>query len=245
MSRRLCQHMNVLLCLSLALAPIILCLAGCGNMLPLPPYHYPTASNMPPVVDEPMPSLLNRFEAVLQEKAPSVAEALRPGLSEGEIATLETEYNVQLPEDMRLLYQWHNGIPWNSGPSITPLHEFYPLEHALKQRAELASQMKAAGDSMTRMMEPTLSWIPIFQDAAGDGYYFDPERAADEGAIFDNFRETADYMFFPSIKNVIAGFVECYDKEHYFIGTDGRVDGDFEAAGKVWRKYGSSGEMAY
>jgi cell wall assembly regulator SMI1 len=75
---------------------------------------------MPPVVDEPMPSLLNRFETVLKEKAPSVAAALQPGLSEGEIAKLEAEYNVQLPEDLRLLYQWHNGIPWNCGCESRP-----------------------------------------------------------------------------------------------------------------------------
>jgi cell wall assembly regulator SMI1 len=234
-----------ILTLQAVVAPVVLSLAGCGNMLPLPPYHYPTASNMPPVVDEPMPSLLNRFEAVLKKKAPSVAEALQPGLSEAEIAKLEAEYNVQLPEDLRLLYQWHNGIPWNSGPTITPLHEFYPLEHALKKHAELARQMEASDDNVTRMLEPTLSWIPLFQDAAGDGYTYDPKRVAEQGAIFDNFMETAEYTFFPSIKNVIAGFVECYDKDYYFIGTDGRVDGDFEAAGKVWTKYGSSGQMAY
>lgn len=148
MSRRLSQQMNLLPYLPMSLAPIILCLAGCGNMLPLPPYPYPTASNMPPVVDEPMPTLLNRFEAVLKEKAPSVASALQPGLSEAEIAKLETEYNVQLPDDLRLLYQWHNGIPRDSEPTITPLHEFYPLEHALKQRAELVSQMTTSSGLM-------------------------------------------------------------------------------------------------
>jgi len=40
------------------------------------------------------------------------------------------------------------------------------------------------------------------------------------------FKETADHTFFPSIKNLIAGFVECYEKDYYFIGTDGRIDGN-------------------
>lgn len=214
-------------------------------LLPIEPYSYPKATTMPPMIDESMESLLDRLEKVLGEKAPKVAAALQPGLSDEEIARLEEQYDIRLTEDLRSLYLWHNGIPCITGPAMTPLHEFYPLEDALKQRADLVRDVKSQGGVMEEMLAPTLPWMPVFLDAAGDGYYFDPERTADEGAVFDNFRETGSYTFFPSIRNVIAGFVECYEQGCYYVGNDGRVEGDFEAAQKVWRKYGHEEAMGY
>lgn len=219
---------------------MILCLAGCSNMVPMIPYHYPKANNMPPVVEQSMESLLKRLEDILTEKAPSVASAMQPGLSAEEIDQLEVKYGVELSEDVRLLYQWHNGIAWNSGPTITPLHEFYPLEYSLERRAEGAHHFNASDARIKRMMEPILPWLPLFQDAGGDGYYFDPERSPEEGAVFKNFLEVGSYTFFPSMKNVIAGLIACYEEDCYFVGSDGRVDGDFEKADQIWRKYGQS-----
>ena len=44
---------------------------------------------------------------------------------------------------------------------------------------------------------------------------------------------------------VIAGFIKCYEEGCYFVDADGRVNGDFEAADKVWQKYGHKEGMAY
>ena len=240
-------NMRPVVCVAVLLTSSMI--AGCScdvsPLLPIEPYSYPKPTTMPPVVDESMESLLERFEKVLEEKAPKVAAALQPGLSEEEVSQLEEQYDVRLTDDLRLLYQWHNGTPWLLGPTITPLHEFYPLEEALQQRADLARDVESDGGMMKEMLAPTLTWMPIFLDGAGDGYHFDPERTADEGAVFDNFMENASYTFFPSIKNVIAGFIECYEQDCYFEDADGLVHGDFEAEYELWPKYGHVEEVGY
>ena len=214
-------------------------------MLPMQPYYYPKATNMPSVVEDSIESLLGRLDVILAQKAPKMATSFQPGLSEEEIFKLEQQYSLELPTELKLLFQWHNGIARTSGIYLTPLEEFYPLNNALEVRAVLTKQLQGAGAEVQQMLGPTLSWVPLFQDVAGDGYYFDPNRTKEDGAIFYNFKETGSYIFFPSIKNVIAGLIECYEVGCYYPDADGQIQGDFERAAKVWEKYGSDSEMTY
>lgn len=200
---------------------------------------------MPAVVGESMESLLQRFEAILAEKAPKLASALQPGLSEEAISVLESQYSLDFPSELKLLFQWRNGIARTSGILLTPLHEFYPLENSLKESAVLNEQLQDAGPLAKQMLGPTLSWVPLLQDAAGDGYYFDPNRSPEEGAIFYNFRETGSYVFFPSAKNLVAGLIECYEVDCYHSDSEGRIQGDFVRASQIWEKYGSSTPVGY
>lgn len=51
----------------------------------------------------------NRIKAWLTENAPQVAETLRPGATEAEIALAETQLNVKFPAPLRILYRIHDG----------------------------------------------------------------------------------------------------------------------------------------
>lgn len=222
----------------------VLQLAGCNNSLPMTQYDYPIATNMPPVVDESLDSLLSRLDAILLEKAPDVASSLQEGLSEQEISSLEAKYSVELSNELKSLFGWHDGISRTSGFYLTPLHEFFPLQDALNARAELDKQLQVAPPHAKQMLGPRLSWVPLFQDVAGDGYYFDPDRKPEHGAIFFNFAETGSYKFFPSLKNVIAGLIECYETGCYSPNASGQIKGDFARASEVWMKYGSDSSLS-
>ena len=52
---------------------------------------------------------LNRLEAALQRRAPSVYAGLRPPASDAQIAVAERALGVTLPEDVRAAYRWHDG----------------------------------------------------------------------------------------------------------------------------------------
>ena len=53
--------------------------------------------------------LLQRLDALLQQKWSSFYEMLLPGLSSEQIQSFESALGVELPEEFKLFYQWKNG----------------------------------------------------------------------------------------------------------------------------------------
>src|SRR4029079_17296862 len=131
-------------------------------------------------------------------------EDLQPGISAEEIAKLESRYQVRLPEDIKAIYQCHNGSRQitNGLNEFIPTHYFRPLEYALSERSMTAEEVKQS-TLLQRVFYRVLagnrdSWICLFSDGAGDGYWYDLKRTPAEGALFYNFTETATFTFFPS-----------------------------------------------
>ena len=232
----------------MTIAAVVLVALGFWARAGLRNFFYPVAPPMPAVVSEPMPEILARLESILKTNAPHVLAALPPGLSAGEIARLEQQYHVQLPDDIKAIYQWHNGSSQTTnfpGGDFIPTHRFLPLEEAL---AEKAMDSKGAAPLLQRAAYRIFaghrdSWICLFSDGAGDGYWYDPKRKPAEGAVFYNFTEVGMIEFFPSAKNLMAGVAKCYEQGVFRVKTGSSppvLDEDFEKAGKVWEEFGSS-----
>lgn len=234
--------------MGIGIAVVVLILLGLGARKKMTQFFYPVAPAMPAVVGESMPEILARLETVLQTNAPHVLAGLQPGLSTAEIAKLEERYQVRLPEDIKAIYAWHNGSAgttnYLSGDFI-PIHRFLPLEEALADhvcsRPGLASPVQmAAAFFLTSHRD---SWISLFADGAGDGYWYDPKRPAAEGAVFYNFTETGTYEFFPSAKNLMAGIAKAYEIGIFRVKPGSKppeLDEDFERAQKFWDEFGAS-----
>ncbi|GBE16368.1 hypothetical protein BMS3Abin15_00182 [bacterium BMS3Abin15] len=110
---------------------------------------YPSAPEMPPVVDTSTEELLNELGNVLKAKVPRALEALQSGLSSEEIAKIERDGDFRLPDDIKALYKWRNGsrifyndnkTPAYDGP--IPGHRFLPLDDAVKIRAILKKTVR-------------------------------------------------------------------------------------------------------
>jgi len=213
-------------------------------------FFYPFAPPMPAGVGEAMPDILARLEAALKTNAPSVLAGLQPGLAAGDIARLEQQYRIQLPDDLRALYAWHDGArqPTNTAAcDFIPIHRFLPLEEALADRAAFAPNQLppvqwVAYRFLAKHREP---WLWVFSDGARDGYWFDPTLKPPDGAVFYTFTEDGTFIFFPSFKNVMAGVTKCYEQEIYRVkpGTaPSQLDEDFEKSAKVWTEFGASNQ---
>ncbi len=171
---------------------------------------YPAAPQMPPVVATPMQDLLAEYEAFLAQDAPTVLEALQPGLSLDEIQRLEKEHNITLTRDLRELYQWRNGTPRESDANAFPYLWFVPLDTALQARATMAQKLENEPDPRKREFyddwaSHRISWIGVILDPAGEGYHFDPQRTEAEGSFFHCGE---GYIFYPSVRNYVAQLVE-------------------------------------
>src|SRR5262245_39156874 len=76
-------------------------------------FFYPKPSSLPAVVSESSDRLIVMLEAVLTTNAPVVIDSLQPGLSEARITELERAGEIRLPQDIRALYRWRNGMATN------------------------------------------------------------------------------------------------------------------------------------
>ena len=77
------------------------------------------------------------------------------------------------------------------------------------------------------------NWIPIFVDGAGDGYFYDPGRPA----FFYNMAEVRYYLWFPSLRNFLAGTIECYASGAFTLSSDGiGLEEDYDRSFGVWNR---------
>jgi len=207
---------------------------------------YPTAPQMPPIVSQSTEEILGQLEFQLKSKAPQIFTNLQPGLSDEKIVELERKSGIQLPDEIKALYRWRNGFKLEminscgfqvAGPM--PGHYFLPLEEALHIPVSVSNEVAQATLTLRTAFNVlagfTKSWITLFDDGAGDGYFFDPKRKPTDGAVFFNFMEEGQYVFFPSAKNLYAGMVKCYEQGVFTWKEENGQPGlreDFSAAEK-------------
>ena len=205
---------------------------------------YPKAAVMPADVEVSMEEVLDRLEAALSKSAPEILAALEPGITERQLAELEERGGFQLSPELRALYRWRNGMAPGSAADFIPGHDFLPLEQVIEERQSIAQQARE-GTAAQRAMHELFSshrdpWLTLLADGAGDGYFFDPQRRAGEGAIFYHFSETGHYVFFPSAKNLLVGIAECYETGAFAVSPEGRIVERYGEAEAVWKKYGQA-----
>ena len=209
-------------------------------------FFYPKPHGMPAVVSQTTDQLLARLQTVLESNAPIVAAALQPGLSDAQIATLESQGGFHLSDDLRALYRWHNGGT-NDTIGLLVGQRFVPLDEAVEARSLVAKEV-ASGSGVQRAAYSVFAghrsgWIQVLDDGAGDGYFYDPKRAEAEGAFFYHFAEDSHYVWFPSVRNFLAGVIECYESRAIKVAADGKsLDEDFERTQKIWERFGKGSE---
>lgn len=232
------------------IALIAVIVTGFGFVFPVlqRAFFYPKPGSLPPVVSETMDQCLARLQATLDQHAPQVAQALQPGLSAAEITALEQKGGFRLSDDLRALYRWHNGMSASSTLGLLGLERFLPLEEIVQGQTVLRQQ-SAPANLVQRMAYAVFvghrhSWVPVLTDNAGDGYFYDPERMDAEGAFFHHFAEDGSYLWFPSLRNFLAGLMECYETGAIKVAADGKkLEEDFSRSQKIWARFGRSGQM--
>ena len=202
---------------------------------------YPTPRGLPPTVNQDTEQLLARLLAVLETNAPAVAQSLRPGLSSDQITELETRGGFNLTDELRTLYRWRNGMRTN-GFGLLPGHDFPPLEEVVLDRTGLHHELKSNNGTQRAAFSVfaghVKNWVSIFPDGSGDGYFFDPARASQEGAFFYHFAEDGHYLWFPSFRNFLAGTIEGFETRVFRLGTNETVlDEDYERSQKIWERF--------
>lgn len=85
---------------------------------------------MPVLLDN---TLLDRFESALRDIGARVVDHLAPGLDDARIDELLVPRDIDLPEEARVWWRWHNGVLPDAPPEarwITPGRDLCSLEAA-------------------------------------------------------------------------------------------------------------------
>ena len=82
------------------------------------------------------PSLLEEFERCLREQGARVVELWQDGVDDGQIAAAEEAIGERLPDEARMWWRWHDGVPASAVTyarhrEFGPLHQFLPLDEAV------------------------------------------------------------------------------------------------------------------
>ena len=210
-------------------------------------YLYPPAPPMPAAVTTPMEQLLKELEIEMQAKAPETLKSFLPGLHDFEIDRLEQLAGVKLPADIRKLYQWHNGQRSAGSAGPIPGHRFIPLQEAVEEKNNLwrknNDQNRARRVFLNSFIKHRKMWLPIFEDITGDGYFFDLAKREAQGGVFYCSSETNTYVFFPSIKNLLAGVLKCYQSNVFKTATYGNqtiLEDEYYQSRTVWQEFGAA-----
>jgi cell wall assembly regulator SMI1 len=113
-----------------------------------------------PTSDQSLPDLLRRLQTWLAKHRPRFAAALNPGATATQLGALEAALNIKLPQALRDLLAWHNGQrPGFSGG--------FERDWLLMSTQTIAAAKRNL-DADTATTGWQTSWLPVFDDDAGD-----------------------------------------------------------------------------
>lgn len=121
-------------------------------------------------VNNEMKTEINKLDNYLREKRPEYYSMLQSPLTEKEISTLESKYNINLPSDLRELYLWKNGQSQEIYEAFVNNSMFEPLEDVLAGNTELT---KMIGYDFEIENWWNKNWLPIFSNGGGNYICYD------------------------------------------------------------------------
>lgn len=108
---------------------------------------------------------LSELRVVLEMQRPEVVASLRPPLTVEQIASLEDEYQIVLPDAVKTLYLWHDGQDQTSFTTFANNMTIQPLSKVLRTKAEFDG-MIGYDFELENWWHP--AWLPLFHNGGGD-----------------------------------------------------------------------------
>jgi cell wall assembly regulator SMI1 len=178
-----------------------------------------------------MRNLWAKYVAWLQSNYPVGLTALNPGATDAEIAHLESEIGVKLPDDYITLLKIHNGQS-DLAAGLLWSNEFLSTTRILGEWKAM-KELLDGGD----FMHPTFSdppnaikpdwwnimWVPITSDGNGNLECIDlrPGKSGKRGQIIDFDHEAADRCVLANNFRVwLEEYIQAVIKDEYLYSDD-------------------------
>ncbi|MEK7412070.1 MAG: SMI1/KNR4 family protein [Planctomycetota bacterium] len=182
---------------------------------------------------------LDDIEAWHRKCGTKVSQLLQPPLSSSEIEMKIGRLGIELPEEVRLLYQWKNGSK-DAGVLRYPLfwyHHFLSLEQAIGEREKLRANSELGWHA---------NWWPLF-DFEGE-YYFvecDSKRSA-LPIMFYSGEDTEIYYAYLNLTTMLETASAILNKDIVKAGDEGfSLDGDVKLIFKEHKRFNDGARFPY
>jgi hypothetical protein len=160
--------------------------------------------------------LLNSFEARLREKGVPIVEAWAPGLTDPQIDALLQPLDIDLPDEARVWWRWHNGFLFDSpqrSRQITPFRWLTALETAADEYACMRDPMRDAGDP-EGLLAPVGEQPSIYFHCAG-------AKDAPVPVYSQNDYTDRPRLVLPSIGELVMTWISYVDRGVFATNPDG------------------------
>jgi hypothetical protein len=179
--------------------------------------------------------LLDELARAVRDAGVLGTEAWAPGLSDEEIDALLEPHDLDLPEEARRWWRWHNGYVEGTGPTgwvgVAPNRPLLTLAEAL--------DLYAATKDESRQVWGADRWLMVFIDAPS--IYFDCSGPRDAPVPIRTQQDIdTPEPVLPSIGEMIALWIELIDTGVSTIDADGEWEWDFEKVPQRIRDLGIS-----
>jgi hypothetical protein len=159
--------------------------------------------------------LAQRFEAVLRSVSATITDSWAPGLTDEQIDAATVPLDLDLPEEARAWWRWHNGVgPDIRGPhwDLVPNRPLFHLEMALEGYADERAYMLEQEGADQRLM------------AVGDRPYIYFDCSGDRRApvpIYSGDHGYAQRLVLPSIGELVQIWIDLIEQGIWTTAADG------------------------
>jgi SMI1 / KNR4 family (SUKH-1) len=161
--------------------------------------------------------LLDRFEARLRASGAAVVDGWAPGLTDDQIDALVRPIGIELPEEARAWWRWHNGVQPNTPPEswdVTPGRSLISLEETLELYVEQRDWTRDAGFPEALLSPVSRHPILFFQC---DGECDAPVPIY----VLDDWSDEAPRPALPSIGELVQTWISYIDMGLATTNADG------------------------
>ncbi len=158
--------------------------------------------------------MLERFDGQLRALGAPIVDAWAPGLGDEEIDAILLPLHIDLPEEARVWWRWHNGTREDTSTSARHLWHRWPcsLQAAAEDYASGREAMKHLW-GLEQLLCPAVEKVMIYFHCAGPH---------DEPApIYTQNDIEAPREVLPSIGDLVLAWLELIDQGVWTVAPDG------------------------
>lgn len=173
---------------------------------------------MPTLLDT---ALLNAFEARLREAGSRIVDAWAPGLTDGQIDELLGPLGIDLPEEARVWWRWHDGVVVTDPPTVTeisPGRTHLPLRYVAEEYEALNGAREQLY-GLTGLLNPVGDMPLVYFHCA-------VARDAPVSIYVQNDYVGEPRLVLPSIGELVIVWMELLDRGIWATRPDGQWDWD-------------------
>ncbi|MGX7666746.1 SMI1/KNR4 family protein [Flavobacterium pedocola] len=149
-----------------------------------------------------MTKTIQKLDNNISTLRPDFYNCLKKPLDETAITKLEEKFKVQIPDDLKALYQWKNGQSDDCYDSFVNNSMFIPLNQSLAIAKELTAMIGTDFEIENWWNE---NWLPVFDNDGGSYICYDLSGifTGEKGQLLEFWKSDND-------RNVIAPNLESF-----------------------------------